>query len=83
MQKQYGMLKKSWGGYSAYDAWMEQGLNNSHLLLISTYHDLVPSFKSMLENENYDLKSFYAAVKEYGELNKKDRSLQLKQIAQK
>ena len=81
MQKQYGIFKKSWDGYSAYDAWMKQGLNNSHLLLIATYHDLVPTFKSMLENENYNLKSFYAAVKKYGELNKKDRSLLLKQLA--
>ena len=81
MQKQYGVLKKSWGGYSAYDAWMKQGLNNSHLVLIATYHDLVPTFKSMLENENYNLKSFYAAVKKYGGLNKKDRSLLLKQLA--
>ena len=83
MQKQYGTLKKSWGGYSAYDAWMKQGLNNSHLLLIATYHNLVPTFKSMLENENYNLKRFYAAVKNYGALNEKDRSLQLKQLAKK
>ena len=83
MQKQYRTLKNSWGGYSAYDPWMKQGLNNSHLLLIATYHDLVPTFKSMLESENYNLKSFYAAVKKYGELNKKDRNIQLKQLAKK
>ena len=83
MQKQYGALKKSWGGYSAYDAWMKQELNNSHLLLIATYHDLVPTFKSMLENENNNLKRFYASVKKYGELDKKDRNVQLKQLAKK
>ena len=83
MQKQYRTLKNSWGGYSAYDPWMKQGLNNSHLLLIATYHDLVPTFKSMLESENYNLKSFYAAVKKYGELNKKDRNIQLKQLAKR
>ena len=83
MQKQYDRLKKSWGGYSAYDAWMKQKLNNSHLALIATYHDLVPTFKSILEKENYDLKLFYASVKKYGELDKKDRNFQLKQLAKK
>ena len=82
-QRKYRMLKKSWDGYSAYDAWMTQGLNNSHLLLIATYHDLVPTFKSMLKIEHYNLNAFYAAAKKYGELNKKDRSLQLKKLAKK
>ena len=83
MQQQYDRLKKSWSGYSAYDVWMKQEINNSHLALIATYHDLVPTFKSILEKENYDLKRFYASVKKYGELDKKNRSLQLKQLAKK
>ena len=83
MQKKYHQLKKSWNGYSAYDLWMKQDLNNAHLLLIATYHGLVPTFQSMLKKENNNLKRFYGAVKRFSELNKEERMLQLKQLARK
>ncbi len=82
MQIKYQQLKKSWYGYNAYDKWMEQELNNSHLLLIATYHDLVPTFKAMLKNENNNLRSFYITVEKYGQLDKEKRKIQLKQIKQ-
>lgn len=81
MQKEYAQLKKSWGGYDAYDQWMQQELNNAHLLLISTYHDLVPTFKNILKKEKYNLRNFYSAVEKYGSLNKKDRKIKLIQTA--
>lgn len=77
MQKKYQQLKKSWGGYNAYDKWMSQELNNSHLLLIATYHELVPTFNAMLKKENYDLKKFYHAVEQYGKLDKEKRTQKL------
>ena len=77
MQKEYTQLKKLWGGYNAYDQWMQQELNNAHLMLISTYHDLVPTFKNILKKENYNLSKFYSAVERYGSLNKKDRNIKL------
>lgn len=80
MQKKYSQLKKSWGGYKAYDHWMKQELNNAHLLLIATYYDLVPTFKAMLKKENYNLKNFYSVVEKYGVLEKKERKHQLKQL---
>lgn len=80
MQKQYQGLKKSWGGYAAYDKWMQQDLNNAHLLLIATYHDLVPVFQAILKNENHDLEKFYLAVEQYGKLDKQTRSRQLEQL---
>ena len=83
MQNKYTELKKTWGGYKAYDGWMKQGLNNAHLLLISTYHDQVPTFKAMLKKENNNLKLFYSAVKRYGELSEEERKLQLKKLARK
>lgn len=69
MQNDYQQLKKSWGGHSAFDKWMSQDLNNSHLLLISTYHELVPVFRAMLSKENKNLKNFYLAVEKLGELD--------------
>ena len=86
LQYNYQQLKNSWNGYNAYDKWMNQDLNNAHLLLVATYHDLVPTFKAMLKNENYNLKKFYVAVEQYGQLDKEKRNkqlLQIKQLAQK
>jgi len=59
-------MKISWDSYNAYDKWMAQKLNNSHLLLIATYHDLVPTFEAMLKKENDDLKKFYGAGEQFG-----------------
>ena len=81
MKTKYTQLKKQWGGYSAFDKWMNQEFNNSHLLLIATYHDLVPMFKTILKKENYDLKKFYVAVEKLGRKSKEDRRNKLKQIA--
>lgn len=82
MNDKYTQLKIMWGGNSAYDKWMKQDLNNSHLLLISTYHDLVPQFKAILKRENYNLKQFYAAIKQLGELEKIERITKLKKSNQ-
>ena len=80
MQKEYYKLKESWGGYDGYDLWMKQELNNAHLLLIATYHDLVPTFQAMLINEKNNLERFYKAVDKYGALSKEERNFQLKQL---
>lgn len=82
MQKKYHQLKKSWGDYNAYDKWMSQELNNSHLLLIATYHDLVPTFKAMLINENNNLKKFYVSVEKFGQLDKEKRKSGIKKLRQ-
>ena len=80
MQKKYQQLKKTWGGYNTYDKWMAQELNNAHLLLIATYHDLVPTFKAMLKKQNYNLKKFYVVVEQFGKLDKEKRTQQLSKI---
>ncbi|MCW9030583.1 MAG: aminopeptidase, partial [Gammaproteobacteria bacterium] len=77
LQRDYQKLKNSWGGYNAYDKWMSQELNNSHLLLIATYYDLVPAFTALLNKENNDLKKFYIAVEQFGQLDKEKRDKQL------
>jgi len=80
MQKNYQRLKKSWDGYNIYDKWMSQELNNAHLVLIATYHDLVPAFKAMLKKENNNLKKFYVAVEQFGQIDREKRKNQLKQL---
>jgi predicted aminopeptidase len=82
MQKKYQQLKKSWGGNKMYDKWMSQELNNAHLVLIATYHELVPVFKAILKKENDNLKKFYLVVAEYGKLDVKQRTQQLNKFKQ-
>ncbi|MDH5371031.1 MAG: aminopeptidase, partial [Gammaproteobacteria bacterium] len=79
-QKEYQQLKDTWDGYDAYDKWMAQELNNAHLLLIATYHDLVPTFKAMLKTQNNDLKKFYVVVEQLGKLDKEKRTQRLRKF---
>jgi predicted aminopeptidase len=53
-------------GYHGFDGWMKKNLNNSHLALVATYHDLVPNFQALLESVNGDLERFYQRVQEIG-----------------
>jgi predicted aminopeptidase len=62
LKNNYWELKKTWSGYSGYDQWMSQDLNNAHLAIVATYHDLVPGFKRILEESNYELNAFYKKI---------------------
>lgn len=83
LQTKYEQLKKSWQGtkVNEHDPWMKQGLNNSHLLLISTYYDLVPMFQMMLKAEKNDLKKFYARVEQMGKLEKEQFNIMLSRLS--
>ena len=63
--------------YHGFDHWMKKDLNNSHLALIATYQDLVPNFFALLKSVNGDLETFYKKVEQLGELDVKERELQL------
>lgn len=78
LQQDYVRLKKQqWNNDKRYDNWMAQPLNNAHLALIATYHDLVPAFHRHLENVQADLPEFYKQMKELAELQKAERHDQL------
>lgn len=67
---------KSWSekrNYHAYDKWMQRDLNNSHLALIATYQNLVPTFMNMLASVDGDLKKFYQLVAEVAEKDRASR----------
>jgi predicted aminopeptidase len=72
MQEDYQVLKTKWGGYAGYDRWFAEPLSNAHLALVATYHDLVPSFRALLEQKK-DLGKFYTAVRELSSLERKQR----------
>lgn len=76
MQVDYGDLKQRWGGYAGYDRWFAEPLNNAHLALVATYHDLVPGFRALLQQES-ELGKFYAAVRSISALAPQQRHQQL------
>jgi len=64
----YIKLRQQWDGYSGYDQWMSQPLNNAHFVQVQTYFDLVPMFRAMLGQKNHDLQAFYNEVIKFSEL---------------
>jgi predicted aminopeptidase len=63
LRRQYADLKvQKWGGYSGYDSWFANQLNNAKLNTVANYYDYVPGFQRLLDMNGGDLKSFYAAA---------------------
>lgn len=76
LQDEYQALKVKWGGYAGYDRWFAEPLSNAHLAAVATYHDLVPGFRALLEQEG-SMPKFYAAVKRMATEGKDERHQQL------
>lgn len=73
LKQAYQTLKREWGGYSGYDKWMQQPLNNAHLALIATYREQVAGFEQLLDSLDGDLRAFYQAVEELASLSPEQR----------
>jgi len=73
LQEKYKKLKIQWGGYTGYDHWMAQDLNNAHLALIATYNNLIPAFRKIYKNTNSNFQLFYKNVNTLAEKNKSER----------
>ena len=54
----YEQLRKRWGGYAGYDAWLSRPLNNARLASIATYMDCVPGLRKLLDDAG-SLPAFY------------------------
>jgi predicted aminopeptidase len=67
LQQNYQKYKEKNGGDDRYDKWMSQHLNNAHLAMVATYHDLEPLFTRMLEQSGGDMEAFYTRVEAYAE----------------
>ncbi|WP_234484068.1 aminopeptidase [Noviherbaspirillum pedocola] len=76
LQDDYQILKRKWGGYAGYDRWFAEPLSNAHLAAVATYHDFVPGFRALLQQEG-SLPAFYAAVKRMAREDKSERDQQL------
>jgi predicted aminopeptidase len=62
LKDEYQVMKAGWGGYAGYDRWFAEPLSNAHLASVATYHDFVPAFRALLQQEK-NMTAFYAAVK--------------------
>ncbi len=58
LRAEYASWKRDTGS-DEWDGWMARELNNAHLALVGTYHDLVPAFARLLEGCGDDLGCFY------------------------
>lgn len=83
MKHKHQELKRQWGGKSRYDKWMNQDINNAHLALVATYHELVSAFETLLRQQNNDLDKFYAEVERVGGLTRGARRKLLSELSQK
>jgi predicted aminopeptidase len=72
------MRTERWGGWSGYDRYFAQPLNNAHLAAVAAYNDLVPAFEAVLQAEGGDLPRFYARVKQLAreDRDRRTRALQ-------
>lgn len=80
IRQDYRELKKSWGGYTGYDAWFARDLNNAHLVSVGLYHQYAPAFQALLSQHKGDLKAFYGAVEELSQLSKAKRVKKLQSL---
>jgi len=81
MRADYSELKVGWGGYSGYDAWFSQNINNAYFVPIGLYNRYVPAFESLLRSVGGNLPVFYAKARQIGRLPAKQRHLALAALA--
>ncbi|MDZ4254502.1 MAG: aminopeptidase [Sulfuritalea sp.] len=80
LRSDYADLKAGWGGYSGYDKFFAEDLNNAKLASLSLYSALVPAFEALLEQERHELPRFYQRVRSLAGLDKEVRRGVLAQL---
>ena len=78
LRKAYQKLKKEWDGYSGYDNWFNQPVNNAQINTVSTYHALVPGFLHLLKTTSGNLQRFYQRCKQLAKEPMAERNRRLK-----
>jgi predicted aminopeptidase len=81
LRAEYQSLKNKWNGFSGYDKWFKNDLNNAKIVTVSAYNDFVPAFLKILESESHDLERFYDRCKELAEKPSKERMVVLNQYS--
>ena len=76
----YADLKRGWGDYRGFDAWVAQA-NNASFGAQAAYDDLVPGFLALFQREGSDFDRFYDAVRELSRQPKGERTKLLTELA--
>ena len=79
LKEEYAQLKQKWVGFSGYDRWFSQDLNNAHLASVAAYTQLVPAFQALFAKNDGNLAKFYQAVTEIAKLPKAERRARLEE----
>jgi len=82
LRNDYATLKADWGGYTVFDNWFAQDLNNAHLIAIGLYTQYVAAFQALLAQHGGDLKTFYRAAHELAQQPKPERDAVLQSLIQ-
>lgn len=81
MRAEYRQLKENWQGYSGYDRWFADEINNAKLGSVALYNDLIPAFSALLEQEGGDFKRFHARVRELAALKTDQRMAEMARLS--
>lgn len=68
-------------GFSGYDRYFAQPLDNANLAAVATYNQRVPAFAKLIDEAHGDLRAFYARVEEIARLPPTERSARLDALA--
>ncbi|MHB9102568.1 MAG: aminopeptidase [Sulfuricella sp.] len=77
LRQEFARIKAADGGFSRYDRWITQRINNAHLASVATYTQLVPAFRALLAQQNGDMGRLYEAVRELGRQPQVERTSRL------
>jgi predicted aminopeptidase len=79
LRARYRRVKaRRWNGFSGYDPWFSEPINNAKLASVAVYNELTPAFSRLLEICAGDHERFYRAVEQFAELDAGQRYQALK-----
>jgi predicted aminopeptidase len=73
LRNEFRDMKTNQIGLSAYDAWMDQALNNAKISSVVAYHDFLPAFQKMLTQNMGKINQFFDACRQLAQKNKDER----------
>ena len=82
VQQHYQRLKaRQWNGFSGYDRWFLEDLNNAKLAPVSTYYHSVPAFFSLFIASDENFEQFYQQVEQLAALPLPEREQRLQTLS--
>ena len=73
LQNEFNYLKTKQIGFSAYDVWMNQSLNNAKISSVVSYNNFLPAFQKILTQNMGEINQFYEVCRQLTQKNKYER----------